>query len=124
MNDTLRIIGLTFSARHGVRPEEKTLSQPFEVDVEINADFSTAAVSDRLEDTINYSSVVSIVEEVVQNEQFNLIEKLAGNIIERLAAIVHEGIVTVRVRKPRAPIACPFKTIEIEIQRDMNEIRQ
>ena len=35
MNDTIRIIGLKFAAKHGVLPEEKNLTQPFEVDIEI-----------------------------------------------------------------------------------------
>ena len=40
MPDTIRIIGLRFNVRHGVRPEEETLIQPFEVDVEIPLDLS------------------------------------------------------------------------------------
>ncbi len=121
MKDTLRIIGLKFSARHGVRPEEKTMPQPFEVDVEISCDLSAAIVSDRLEDTVNYSSVISIVREVVNGKHCQLIESLAGRLVEKLSTILHEGEVTVRVRKPRAPVEVPFDTIEFEIRREIKE---
>ena len=119
MKDKIRIIGLMFNTRHGLRPEEKTLTQPFELDIEITRDLTVAAASDRLEDTIDYSMVVSIVKNVVQGEHCRLIEKLAGDIIERLSTILHEGEVTVRVRKPRAPIEVPFKTVEVELTREL-----
>ncbi|MFC1692035.1 dihydroneopterin aldolase [Candidatus Latescibacterota bacterium] len=120
MKDTLRIIGLMFNARHGVRPEEKTLTQPFEVDVEIIKDLSGPAESDRIDDTIDYSTVVDIVRKVIYGEHCRLIEKLAALIIEELSDIVHEGELIVRIRKPRAPIDIPFKTIEVELRREIN----
>ena len=121
MRDTIRIIGLKFNARHGVRPEEKTLTQPFEVDVEIEHDLSLAAVSDRLEDTIDYSRVVAVIQDVIHGEQCHLIEKLAGNILVRLRTLVREGEVTVRVRKPRAPLDVPFDTLEVELKREIKQ---
>ena len=117
MKNTIRIIGLKFSAKHGVLPEEKKLPQPFEVDVEIKLDLSVPAQSDRLEDTVNYSHVVSMVKEVMNGEQCNLIERLAGRIVDKVCTIIDEGEVIVRVRKPHAPIDMQFDTIEVELQR-------
>ncbi len=121
MKDTIRIIGLKFAAKHGVLPEEKNLLQPFEVDVEIKCDLSIPAESDRLEDTINYSCIVSKVNEVVNGESRCLIERLAGLIIEKLNILVDEGELIVRVRKPRAPIGIPFDNIEVELQRSIKK---
>ena len=122
MQDTIRIIGLQFNVRHGVRPEEKTLTQPFEVDVEISRDLSGPAASDKIEDTVDYSQVVSIVKEVMNGEQCRLLERLAGRILEKLCALVNEGEITVRVRKPRAPIDVPFETIEVELRREIKKV--
>ena len=122
MQDTIRIIGLQFNTLHGVRPEEKTLTQPFEVDVEISMDLSRPAVSDKLEYTIDYSQVVSIVKEVMNGEQCRLLERLAGRTLEKLCALVREGEITVRVRKPRAPIDVPFETIEVELKREIKKV--
>ncbi len=117
MNDTIRIIGLKFSAKHGVLPEEKNLLQPFEVDVEIKRDLSVPAKTDKLEDTIDYSSIIALVQKVVNGDQCHLIEKLAGNIIEKVSAVIDEGEVIVRVRKPSSPINIQFDTIEVELLR-------
>ena len=121
MNDTIRLIGLTFVARHGNKAEEKTLYQPFEVDVEISCDLSKPSESDRLKDTVDYSKVARIVEGVVKGESCNLIEKIAGIIIARVCEIVPRGIVTVRVRKPRAPLAQTFDTVEVELCRETGQ---
>ena len=122
MTDTIRIQGLMFNAKHGVREEEKTLTQPFEVDVEISRRVLKATFDDKLEETINYSQVVEIVKDVMYGEQCRLIERLAGRIIERLSSIlVEESEVTVRVRKPRAPIDIPFDTVEVELKRKISK---
>ena len=116
VNDSIRILGLRYNVCHGVFPEEKTLAQPFEIDVEISSDLSTASKSDRLKDTINYSRVVTTVSEVMNGPPCRLLERLAGEIIEKLCDMVNDGEITVRVRKPRAPIDVPFETIEIEMK--------
>ena len=121
MNDTIRVIGLKFAAKHGVLPEEKNLIQPFEVDVEIKRDLTVPAESDQLDDTIDYSQIVSIVQEVMNGEYCCLIEKLAGLILDKVSILVHEGEVIVRVRKPRAPISIPFENIEVELQRTIKK---
>ena len=122
MADTIRILGLMFNAQHGVQEEEKTLTQPFEVDVEISRDLLKATFNDKLEETVDYSQVVEIVKSVMYGEQCCLIERLAGRIIERLSSTLEDECeVTVRVRKPRAPIDIPFKTVEVELRRKISK---
>jgi len=121
LKDTIRVTGLKFAARHGVLPEEKNLLQPFDVDVEIKCDLSVPAESDQLDDTINYSHIVSKVNEVVNGESCCLIERLAGLIVEELSSLVDEGEVIVRVRKPKAPVNIPFDNIEVELQRTIKK---
>lgn len=115
--DTLRIIGLKFNAAHGVLPHEQTKPQPFEVDVEITLDLSAPAMSDCIEDTVNYTIIANAVRDVIDGEHHQLIEKLAGLIIERLETIIVQGEVTVRIRKPKAPLTIPFETVEVELKR-------
>jgi dihydroneopterin aldolase len=117
VNDCIRIIGLKFSAKHGVRPEEKLKEQPFEVDVEIRTDLSVPAASDNLNNTVNYSTVTAHVAEVVNGESCDLIERLAGRIVERLSGLISSGELVVRVRKPKASLNVPFETVEVELKR-------
>jgi dihydroneopterin aldolase len=107
---------LKFTASHGVLPEEKTRPQLFEVDVELFRDLSTPAASDRLEDTVDYSRIASLVQEVMNGESCNLLEHLAGKITDALRTFAGEGRIVVRIRKPNAPLPVPFKTVEVEMQ--------
>jgi dihydroneopterin aldolase len=115
--DSLRVLGLKFAGFHGAREEEKTLLQAFEIDVELITDLSKPSQTDRLEDTVNYSTIVSIVREVVTGESCSLIERLAQKIVDKLKNIIHEGEIVVRVRKPHAPLEVPFDTVEVELRR-------
>ena len=110
-------MGLCCYGRHGVLPGEKTLRQPFEVDVEVVRDLTVPATTDRLEDTLNYSSIAAIVREIVEGASCSLIERLAGTIMNRVTELVSEGEITVRVRKPHAPLGLPFDTVEVELRR-------
>lgn len=119
--DAIRVIGLRFMARHGVHPEEKNLPQLFEVDVEVSGDLSLPAASDRLEDTVNYSRIAAVVGEVMEGESRNLLEHLAGEIIKGLSLFVSGGTITVRIRKPNAPLHVPFTTVEVQLQSEIEK---
>jgi len=112
---------MKFAAKHGVRSEEKILFQPFEVDVEITCDLTVPSQTDRLEDSIDYSRIAQIVQSVVNGEHCKLLETLAGRILDGLCEIVSKGSITVRVRKPRAPLPLTFESVEIELSRKINE---
>src|SRR5260221_14583184 len=76
------IAGLRELGVHGVLPEEQTRPQPFEVDVELTVDLSSAGESDALDDTVDYSAVAEAVSRVVTSERYFLLERLATRIAE------------------------------------------
>lgn len=117
MSDSIRVLGLLINARHGVRQEERTLTQPFEIDVVIERDLSKASKTDHIEDTVDYSAIVEIVKDVMHGNHCYLLERLAGCILDRIESMLDEGSITVRIRKPRAPINIPFSTMEVELSR-------
>ena len=71
-------------APHGAYAEEREAGNRFHVDIEIVADLATAIASDSLDDTIDYDSVVRLVEQVSRQRRFNLIESFAGAISDSL----------------------------------------
>jgi dihydroneopterin aldolase len=71
-------------APHGVYPEEREVGNRFRVDIEIVADLAAALASDSLDDTVDYDSVVRLVEQVSRQRRFNLIESFAGAISDTL----------------------------------------
>jgi dihydroneopterin aldolase len=115
--DTITLRGMRYLARHGVTLEERLEPQPFEVDVVLRADLAAAVSSDELSATVDYASVFTLVGEIVEGQSYRLIEALAGAIAGAVLDQVGAEEVTVRVRKPRAPLPGPFETVEVEVTR-------
>lgn len=119
-DDRLSLVGMRFRGRHGVLPHEKVEAQPFEVDLVLTGDLSRAAESDRLDATVDYAALFDLVRAIVEGRSFDLIEALAGAIATAVLAATEAPVVEaveVRVRKPEAPIAGEFKTVEAALVR-------
>jgi len=117
--DRIELRGLRFAAVHGVLPEERERAQPFEVDVDIEADLAGAGRSDRLSDTVDYGAVTDAVAAVMNGPPVNLLEHLA----ERIAAAVlqvcepRSSSVTVAVRKLKPPVAIDMASAAVRVTR-------
>ncbi len=116
-NDILRIKNMLFYAYHGLHDEEKVRGQQFAVDVEAILDLSIAGHSDNIEDTVDVNMIYDIVEETILEGEFNLLEAVAEHIAEALLNKLKINVVTVRVRKPNAPIQGISAGIEVEVKR-------
>jgi 7,8-dihydroneopterin aldolase/epimerase/oxygenase len=115
--DILRLRNMRFFAYHGLYPEEQTLGQQYEVDLEFICDLSVAGTSDYVEKTINYPDAYALVEETVTKERFNLVEALAETIAQKVGKHFAPIELIVRVRKPNPPVAAQFDGIEVELHR-------
>jgi len=103
---TLRLSRITFEARHGATEAERRSSRPFEVDIEIEADLDKARSSDRLEDTIDYRAVAETVVAVGTSETHHLLESLAGQMLDAVAARFPNASFRIELRKLNPP-SCP-----------------
>ena len=115
--DRITLKNLMFYAYHGVFAAEKELGQRFEVDVDMYGNFQTAARADDIDMTVNYGDVYTLVKEIVEEREFDLIEALAAAICDEVLACYTVGRVTVRVRKPHAPLGGPADYVECKISR-------
>lgn len=115
--DRIILYNMVFRGRHGVHPAERELGQRFEVDVELGLDLERAMASDALQDTVDYGRAYSIVREEVEEHQYQLLEALAGAIINRLLAELPIFGVCVRVRKPQVPLRGILSYAAVEIHR-------
>ncbi len=116
--DKIKIEGLEIFANHGVLKEENVLGQKFIVDAELYCDTRAAGKKDDLNRSVNYAHVGRLIESEMQNNTFKLIEAAAEKIAERI--LLEYGAVnavTVRVKKPWAPIMMRVDTVEVEITR-------
>ncbi len=105
--------GLEVFGRHGVEEEERREGQMFFYDVRFEV--SDAALSDRIEDAVDYRLVADCVREISEGRDFNLIEALAAAVADALLARFEVELVRVRVRKPHpagVPAAYSAATVE------------
>jgi len=116
-NDILKVKNMVFYAYHGLQSEERIRGQRFEVDVEAILDLNVAGHSDKLEDTVDVDLIYDIVEEIILEGDFNLLEAIAEHIAEALLNKLKISAVLVRARKPQAPIRGIAAGIEVEIRR-------
>lgn len=116
--DCIYLTGIRAYGYTGYLPEEQVLGQWFEVDVKLWLNLSTSAETDAIEDTIDYRSVISIVQNFVKTSKFALVERLAGCIAD---SILDSGDLVKQVQvilsKPAAPIPDFGGKISIEIIR-------
>jgi dihydroneopterin aldolase len=91
--------GLEVFGRHGVLDEERRDGQTFFYDITL--DVSDAALSDLIEDAVDYREVAACVQEVSEGRQFQLLEALAAAVADAIVERFDVQHVRVRVRKAR-----------------------
>jgi 7,8-dihydroneopterin aldolase/epimerase/oxygenase len=116
MTVVVELRGLELRGRHGVLERERETEQPFLYDVELELPEPPA---DELEGTVDYREVVSLVRELSDERQFQLLESLAAAIadalLERFAQVER---VLVRVRKPEVDPGAPVDFAAATVRRE------
>ena len=89
----------------GVTEEERAKPQRLLLTVDMSFDFTSAAVSDRIERTINYQTVADDLLKFGEGRSWKLVEKLVANIAERVLAEYKPQSVMVEAKKFSIPQA-------------------
>jgi dihydroneopterin aldolase len=118
MTDRIELRGLRLLGRHGALAGEQDTAQPFEIDLEIEADFTASVKDDDLAKTVDYSLVVEKATEIVAQRQYRLLEALAGAIAAGILEIPAVDAVTVTVRKLRPPVAADMASAGVRLRRE------
>lgn len=113
----IELRGLRVLGKHGVSDDERSVAQPFELDLDVALDMTRAASSDDVADTVDYQALAEEACNVVAERSFRLLEALA----EAVAGVVleHQGVkqVTVSVRKLRPPVPVDMVSAGVRITR-------
>lgn len=113
MSDSVELRGIRAWGRHGANPGEKDRPQPFDVDLTLEIDLSWAERSDALADTIDYDALHRGVVHIVETHSYELLERLAGEIVAFALADPRVRAARVCVAKPRLLNgATPVVTLE------------
>ena len=118
MTDRISISGLALHAYHGVMPHEGKVGQTFIIDLTLEIDFSEAARSDKVIDTVSYDRVVATTSEAFCGERFRLLEAAGGRVAEAiLDKFTRVRAVEITIHKPQAPIPATFSDVAVTLRR-------
>jgi len=111
----LTINGAIFFAYHGVKSEEQTLGGKYEIDLSMWYDATTAIINDDVKHAMNYEEAMGCIEEVINDDSYNLIETIANEILNSvMEKLSNLQKAEVRVRKFNVPIDHVIGYIEAE----------
>jgi 7,8-dihydroneopterin aldolase/epimerase/oxygenase len=100
--DRIFIERLSLKGKHGVHDREREVEQEFLFDIAVECDTQKAGSTDHLADTLDYVRFRDIAREVVEENSFYLIEKLAETVAQKILEDVRVLTVSVTIRKPAA----------------------
>lgn len=81
----IELKNMEFFAHHGCFEEERIIGNNFIVNLTVGGDFTKAAMSDNIEDALNYQELYDIVKEQMEIES-HLLENVAGRIGKAIVA--------------------------------------
>jgi dihydroneopterin aldolase len=111
----LELHGLEVQGFHGALPEERGRGQRFLFDIWLAV--PEAALSDRLEDAVDYRHVAVAVREVSDGNAYHLLEALAAGVADELLARFPVQRARVRVRKPDVELDPPVEYSAATVER-------
>jgi FolB domain-containing protein len=114
--DKIRINDLLLRCIIGINDWERTQKQDVLINIVLYTDLKKPCQSDNLKDSVDYKQVKREIIAMVDKSQFNLIERLAGEIAKICLAHSAINAVCVRVDKPGALRFA--KSVSVEIFRE------
>ncbi len=116
----IKLTNIRTYSYHGCLVEEAAIGSDYRVDLEIKTDLRKSAISDQLEDTVDYVFLNQVVKEEMAIRA-QLLEQVAHRIIVRIfkeSAAVSR--ILIRVSKINPPIGGDVEMVTIEMEEYRN----
>jgi 7,8-dihydroneopterin aldolase/epimerase/oxygenase len=107
--------GLSIYTHHGVTDAEQEVGQRLEFDLTLDVVDPDAVLTDRVEDTVDYSEVCDIVALAASERSYRTLERLCQVVAERLMERFDCESVSVRAAKPEPPLHYPVDEAAVEV---------
>ncbi|TML25230.1 MAG: dihydroneopterin aldolase [Actinobacteria bacterium] len=114
---TVEVSGLSLYTHVGVSDAEREVGQRLVIDLRLDVGESDATLTDRIEDTVDYSAVCQTVALVAQ-QSYRTLERLCTAIADRLLDEFELESAWVKAAKPEPPIALPVDEVAVEVWRE------
>ena len=108
----IELYGLEIFGHHGVEEDERRAGQTFLFDVTLQV--GDEALSDRIEDAVDYRVVADTVREVSDAGTYSLLETLAAAAADAIVHRLGARSVRVRVRKPQVDLPVEYSAATVE----------
>jgi dihydroneopterin aldolase len=120
--DKIFIHALKTEAIVGIFDWERQVKQTVLMDLELSADIRTAALSDSIDDTVNYKRVAKRVLAFVAASQFHLVETLA----EHVAMLMLEefGVAWVGISLSKPGAIRNSRDVGVVLERDREDLKK
>ena len=115
---TIEISGLSLFTHVGVTEAERQVGQRLLLDLRIDVGEVDATVTDRIEDTVDYSAVAQMANLVAQQRSYKTLERLCAAIADRVIEQFDAHAVWVKAAKPEPPMALPVSEVSVEVWRE------
>ena len=115
---TIDVSGLSLYTHVGVSEAEREVGQRLLVDLRLDVGDCDATLTDRLEDTVDYSQVCQLANLVAQQRTYRTLERLCAAIADRLLETYDAQAVWVKAAKPEPPMALPVSEVSVEVWRE------
>ena len=110
--------GLSIYTHHGVTEAEQEVGQRLEFDISFDVPDCDAVLTDRIEDTVDYSQVCDIVALAATERSYRTLERLAQVVGERLMERYGCDSVRVRAAKPEPPLPLAIQEVAVEVTQE------
>jgi len=113
--------GISIYTHHGVSDAEQEVGQRLEFDLSFDVPDCDAVLTDRIEDTVDYSEVCDIVVLAATERSYRTLERLAQVIGQRLIERYGCDSVRVRASKPEPPLPLSIQEVGVEVTQERGE---
>jgi dihydroneopterin aldolase len=115
--DWICLTGIECRTHIGVTPEERALPQRLSINLELGLDLEPAGHSDQLELTLDYSEVVGLVRRETARSRFQLIEALAGHLLQLLMELPRVESARIEIEKFPADLRGQVGKVAVRLSR-------
>jgi dihydroneopterin aldolase len=120
----VEIRGLSIYTHHGVSDAEQEVGQRLEFDLTFDVPDCDAVLTDRVEDTVDYSEVCDIVALAATEKSYRTLERLGQVVAGRLMERFECESVRVRAAKPEPPLPYVVQEAGVEVTLDRSLDRE
>jgi dihydroneopterin aldolase len=115
---TVGVTGLSVYTHHGISEAERQVGQRLVFDVSFEVGPADATLTDRVEDTVDYSDAAQQILLVAQERSYRTLERLCAVVADRLLDRYELEAVSVRAAKPEPPMPLSVEEVSVEVRRE------